>query len=47
MGPVARGRRFKEALEQPFWNELTTALAARLCRALERPGAPLPLLIRC
>ncbi len=44
LGPDARGRRIKEALEQPFWSELEGALAARLWRALERPGAPLPLL---
>jgi len=36
--PGARGRRFKEALEQPFWSTLEDDLAARLWRALGRPG---------
>ncbi len=40
--PDARGRRFKEALEQPFWSTLDRTFGGVLCRALGRPGAPLP-----
>ncbi len=39
--PLQRDRRFKEALEQPFWSTLDGNLAARLWRVLGRPGAPL------
>jgi len=38
----ASSRRFKEALEQPFWSTLEGDLADRLWRALGRPGAPHP-----
>jgi len=40
--PDARDRRFKEALEQPFWSTLEGELVARLWRALGRLGAPRP-----
>jgi len=43
LGPGARRRRFKEALEQPFWSVLPGVLTAKLWWALGRPGAPLPL----
>ncbi len=39
--PNARDRRFKEALEQPFWSKLEWDLVAGLWRALGQPGAPL------
>ncbi len=36
-------RRLKEALERPYWSTVDEAHAARLWRALGRPGAPHPL----
>ena len=42
---AASGRRFKEALEQPFWSTLDEDLAARLWRALGQHGALRPWLV--
>jgi hypothetical protein len=41
---TASDRRFKHALEQPFWSTLEGGVRDRLWQALGRPGAPLPCL---
>ncbi len=43
---IASDRRFHAALEQPYWSMLDNHLAARLWRALGRPGATRPVLVR-
>jgi len=47
LGDRRARRRLKEALEQPFWSAVDEVHAARLWRALGRPGAPHPLQLWC
>jgi len=44
MRPDPCGRRFKEALEQPFWSTLDRTFGGVLCQALKQPGARPPFL---